>query len=98
MVQFCILSLTIEYVIGYYFLHKYNERFWSTYCNLKSFSLIKYFADKLKIVAKFKDAIVRPGMTKSDGGTDSNSDSDCIYECTCDIKCDYNITWNEIFE
>ena len=91
--------MTIEYVLGYLFLHKYDERFWSTYCNLENLNFIKYLDDKLKITAKLKDAF---GMALSDGKNESDSDSDgCIYECTCAIKCEYtdgNITWNQIFQ
>ena len=104
-VHLCITLLTLEYVTGYFFIHLYDGRYWSIYCNFKSLNIFNKLSENvISITSKLKQAMIKIGFAKADNQrlsltlVESDSDSDCIYECNCSIKCDNIITWNDIFE
>ena len=104
-VQLSIVVLTLEYLIGYHFIHLYDSRFWSICCSMENF--VKYCYHDAKcyisdIKAKFRQALENIGLAKRPNENfslvlvDSDSDCDSIYECDCAINHN-NITLNKMY-
>ena len=105
-VQLSIVVLTLEYIIGYHFIHLYDSRFWSICCSIEN--VLKYCYDCAMcyindIKAKLRQTLENIGLAKRPNHenlslvlVDSDSDCDSIYECDCRINSN-NITLNKMY-